>query len=81
MAGSRGELGGNEIIESGEPSNNDKASPSARRENRQRICAIACGGLPLKQSVKFRVFAAHQRRHCGAHVALALLRNRAPENP
>jgi hypothetical protein len=59
MAGSRGELDGNEIIESGEPSNNDKASPSARREIRQRICAIARGGLPLKQSVKFRVVREH----------------------
>jgi hypothetical protein len=49
------------IIESGEAANNDKGAPPARTENRQRICAIACGGLPLRQSVKFRVFAENKR--------------------
>jgi hypothetical protein len=43
------------IIESGEVLKNDKHPGSARTENRQPICAIACGGLPLKQSVRIRV--------------------------
>src|SRR6185437_16095242 len=48
-----------EIIESGELSEDVKELGSTRTENRQRICAIACGDLPLKQSVRLRVFAEH----------------------
>jgi hypothetical protein len=48
-------------IEADENPTNDKRCRSTRTENRQRICAIASGDLPLKQLVKNRVFAGAQR--------------------
>jgi hypothetical protein len=54
MAGSReANSAAMKIIESGEVPRNDKRFRSARTENRQRICTIACGGLPLKQNPYF----------------------------
>jgi hypothetical protein len=37
-----------EIIESGEALKEDKGPESTRSENRQLICAIACGGMTLR---------------------------------